>query len=58
MQCNTSDVMMHYHKANGMAVAAPSQSDRLTVRQALPVWLGMAIGGWLVVGLLFTLLVG
>lgn len=58
MQTRTSDALADYHKANGIAVAAPHETDRLPFRQALPVWLMMAVGGWLIVGLLFEIVAG
>lgn len=58
MPIHAQDTLAHYHKANGMAATTAQETDRLPLRQAMPVWLMMTAGGWLIVGLLFKLLVG
>ncbi len=56
MRIEMSDALVDYPKASGHPVATPVDRDRMSMRQALPVWLAMAVGGWLVVGLLLELL--
>jgi hypothetical protein len=56
MHTKASDAVIDYQRANGFSGA--ERQERLPFRQALPVWLGLAAGGWLVIALLFELLIG
>lgn len=58
MSTKASDVLVHYHAANGFVAERDRRSERMPLRGALPIWLGIAAGGWLVIALLFQLLVG